>query len=200
MVSRKKNQKIVEGPPFSRLGLLLVLFSIPFGVSGPRPVQEASVFTAENVPAGSVFQDRDERSLHCMLQAHEVLRSRELQESAGIAPGPGVTGTAKRIPSSVKSGKVLCRTAYGLCLRDVFPLHGGQSLLTLRRTHLLFWWRLIWATRFPLLVCTRTHALLRRRLILGNKVPSAGVGPDAACSLIDLGRFLKSTSLWTFIP
>ena len=44
-------------------------FGIPFGVSGPRPVHEASVLTAENLSAGLGFQDRDEQRLHRMLQS-----------------------------------------------------------------------------------------------------------------------------------
>ena len=52
-------------------------FGIPFGVSGPRPVQEARVFAAETVQAGLNFQDRDERSLHLLLPAFEVLQAGE---------------------------------------------------------------------------------------------------------------------------
>ena len=152
---------------------------IPFDVSGPRPVHEASVFTAENVSAGLVFQDRDERRLHLMLQAHEVLRSRELQASAGIAPGPGETGNVKRIPSLLKSGKVLCRTDHGLCVRDFSPLHSGQSRYLRPSTG-----------QVPSSGLDPDSCVAAAETDLGNKVLTVGMDPDScvAAAESDLGN------------
>ena len=103
-------------------------FRIPLGVSGPRPVQEARVFAAETVPAGLNFQARDERGLHLLFPAHEVLQARELLVSLGNVSGPlGETVRATGTSFFLKAGKVLCRTAHGLCVNDVLPRHNGGS-------------------------------------------------------------------------
>ena len=51
-------------------------FGIPFGVSGPRPLQEARFIADQTVPAGFFFHNRDASVLFVLLASRERMISR----------------------------------------------------------------------------------------------------------------------------